>query len=221
LKWITLTNLSYLFVVENNHRIITQVKHFFLLIIGVLLCCCSAFAQQPDSAEANYNRQLVQLAQKSGLIKQKIKAEFEVTDSVFLQLSDSAFKYSQQPFFTYAQRLKYANCIVQYMTAIYKNGTEEEMQSGKYTDGWRYFPLMIEWQSRNQLLENLMLFRTFSLTYAALIPDDSIAEVFLQQYVRINPDILLRNAVHFAGRPFALKIIDSAAAYAPFSLQSI
>ncbi len=194
-------------------------KHIFFLIIGLLFCCSTTYAQQLDSAEINYNRQLVNLAQKSSVIKQKIKAEFEVTDTLFLQLSDSAFKYSQQPFFTYAQRIKYAGCIIQYMNAVYKNGTEEEMVSGKYTDGWRYFPLMIEWQSRNQLLENLMLFRTFSLPYAALIPDDSIARIFLLQYVHINPDILLRNAVHFAGRPFAIGIVDSAAAYAPFSVK--
>lgn len=189
-----------------------------LLLVGMLalaLLSNAAAQADADSAAREYNNRFIIIQKSFNTIKAKIAAEFPKIDPLFFPLADSAFVFSQSEKFKPERRLLYANTLLRYTSIVYNNATDDEMAKGKLNDGFKYFLLLTEWDCKNVLSQNIRLYRKFTLSYAALIPDDKVCEQFIVEYSKENPTEVLRYAAQFGQRSFAMNIIDSMAIAAP------
>lgn len=186
---------------------------FVLLIWAIPVFATAQIVQ--DSLLREYNFRIPAVLKNYSAIKQKISADFPKVDSKTFSLADSAMAYAQDDIFDYDKRLVYANCLVRFMNVIYDNATNEEVAKGKFNDAFKFFPIIIEWDRKNVLQENLQLYRRFALPFSALIPNDKIAEAFIVGYSKENPSEVLRYAAQFGQRSFAPVLIDSIAVVAP------
>lgn len=162
-----------------------------------------------------YNTRIAAIEKSYNTIKLKIAQEFPKIDAKFFPLADSAFSFAKSDQFKPDKKIIYCNTLLRFINTIYDNATDAEMANGKLNDGFKYFILLSEWDSKNVLEQNIRLYRKFTLGYASLIPDDKICEQFIVDYARENPDELLRNAWQFGKRSFAMQVIDSIAIAAP------
>lgn len=162
-----------------------------------------------------YNTRIAAVEKSYNTIKTKIAEEFPKIDKQFFPLADSAFSFAKSDNFTPDKKVVYTNTLLRFINIIYDNATDAEMANGKLNDGFKYFILLAEWDSKNVLEQNIKLYRKFTLGYASLIPDDKICEQFIVNYARENPDEVLRNAWQFGKRNFAMQVIDSIVIAAP------
>jgi len=194
---------------------VSNFRYSFLVLFFTMSTAFVFGQTAADSAARDYGYKIPAILKSYNTLRQKITAEFpKVNDNTF-SLADSALRYSQNDVFSYNKRINYATCLLRFMNIIYNNASDEEVAKGKFNDGFKYYPLIMEWDNADALEENLKLYRKFTLPYSSLIPNDTVAEDFIVSYARENPAEVLRYAAQFGQRPFAPKVIDSIAITAP------
>ncbi len=189
---------------------------YWLSVIVFTLFSAIVFGQAAvDSAARDYDYKLPIILKSYNIARQKITAEFPKIDERMFAVADSALRYSQNDLFSYNKRILYANTLLRFINIIYNNASDEDMEKGRFNDGFKYFPLVMEWDNAGVISQNLKLYRKFTLAYSSLIPNDADAEEFIVNYARENPTEVLRYAAQFGQRSFAATVIDSMAITAP------
>ena len=189
---------------------------FGFLVLFFILSSAFVFGQAVvDSAAREYGYKLPVILKSYNLVRQKVTAEFPKIDEKMFSLADSALRYSQNDAFNYNKRILYANTLLRFINIIFNNASDDDMVKGKFNDGFKYFPLIMEWDNAGVLAQNVKMYRKFTLPYSALIPNDTVAEEFIVDYSQENPTEVLRYAAQFGQRSFAAKVIDSMAIMAP------
>ncbi|MDW8273259.1 MAG: hypothetical protein RMJ53_03405 [Chitinophagales bacterium] len=194
-----------------------EIRKSGILILFLMMLCGSIAAGQADTdaQQKEYEQRLVLLLRQFSSHKINLKKEFPKADTSFFTLAESALTFCQQPEFSPPKRALYASALVRYMGIVYYNATEDEMIKGRWNNGLKYFAILCEWDNKKVLDKNITIYKKFTLAHSSLIPDDEVCERFLLDYARENPSEVLRYANHFAQRPFASRIIDSIALWAP------
>ena len=104
-----------------------------------------------------------------------------------------------------------------FLSNINRYYSDSYFKSGTYLAILGYFPVMIEWDEREDLTANIKRYSTFTVKAARLIPTESAAEDFLVDYMNDNPDDIFRYAEEFDDRKFALRVLEKATKLAPES----
>lgn len=155
--------------------------------------------------------------QRIGFEKVRIVNEFKSTDARFLALVDSVTNYvlaldvSKEKQNIYLSRL---HIFLQNIDRYYSDGY---LKNGTYLAVLSYYPVMIEWDMRDELLRNIQRYNKFSIKAARLIPIDAVAEDFLMDYMKDYPDDIFRYAEEFDDRRFAQKLLEKALRQSPES----
>lgn len=170
-----------------------------------------------DSTTDIFAVEKASLIQRIGFEKVRIVNEFKSTDARFLTLVDSVANYimaldvSKEKQNIYLSRL---HVFLQNIDRYYSDGY---LKNGTYLAVLSYYPVMIEWDMRDELLRNIQRYNKFSIKAARLIPIDEAAEDFLTDYMKDYPDDIFRYAEEFDDRRFAQKLLEKALKQSPES----
>lgn len=170
-----------------------------------------------DSTTDIFAVEKASLIQRIGFEKVRIVNEYRSTDARFLTLVDSVTNYilgldvSKEKHNIYLSRL---HVFLQNIDRYYSDGY---LKNGTYLAVLSYYPVMIEWDMRDELLRNIQRYNKFSIKAARLIPIDEAAEDFLMDYMKDYPDDIFRYAEEFDDRRFATKLLERALKQSPES----
>ncbi len=179
---------------------------FFLAFV----CTGFAFAQDTDSGiyvqnDFTIERKIADLNQKNTFIPDDfnllVKRNQAEISKDYISLHDKIL---------YQKRLLH---FLDFATS------KELFQNGKYTQILNYNISLIRWHQENKLYENITLYPVFSFQAFALFSDDSAAYRFLNDYVSVIPDEILRKAPEFSSDWYAKTILRKVLEEAPYSIK--
>ena len=107
--------------------------------------------------------------------------------------------------------------MLSYLANINRYYSDSYFKSGTYLAALGYYPVMVEWDEKDELADNLKRISSFSIKAARLIPSDSVAEEYLVNYMFDHPDDIFRYSEEFEDRRFALRLLERAVKLAPES----
>ena len=113
------------------------------------------------------------------------------------------------------RRNLYLSRLQIFLSNINRYYSDSYLKSGTYLAVLSYYPLMIEWDQKDELQRNIKRYSAFSIKAARLIPSDTIAEDFLSDYLTDHPDDIFRYTEEFDDRRFALRLLEKATKLAP------
>lgn len=149
--------------------------------------------------------------------KERIAATYKNADPMLFELIDSVSGFIMYQPVSKTKQTQYLKRLGVFLRNINKYYSDNYLKSGTYLAVLSYYPVMIEWDQKEFLLQNLKLYSSFSIKATRLIPDDNVAEDFLSEYLVEHPDDIFRFADEFDDRPFALSLLEKAVKLAPES----
>ncbi len=157
------------------------------------------------------------LLQRINFEKRRIANDYKSADARLFNLVDSLTQFVLQQDVDKSRRNLYLNRLQLFLTNINRYYSESYLKSGTYLAVLSYYPSMIEWDQKDELLRNIKRYSSFSIKAARLIPSDTIAEDFLTDYLTDHPDDIFRYTEEFDDRRFALRLLEKAVKLAPES----
>jgi hypothetical protein len=155
--------------------------------------------------------------QRIGFEKSRIGNDYHSADSRLFNLVDSVALYITQLNIPPAERNQYLQRLQLFLTNINRYYSDSYLKSGTYLAVLSYYPVMIEWDQKDELLRNIKRYSAFTVKATRLIPSDTIAEDFLTDYLADHPDDIFRYAEEFDDRKFAMRLLEKAVKLAPES----
>ncbi|HRG87440.1 MAG TPA: hypothetical protein PLW44_00355 [Chitinophagales bacterium] len=172
---------------------------------------------QADSTINLFESEKTILLQRVSFEKNRIANDYRSADSRLFNLVDSVSNYILQLDIPVNERNQYLNRLQLFLTNINRYYSDSYLKSGTYLAVLSYYPVMIEWDQKDELLRNIKRYSAFSVKAARLIPSDTIAEDFLTDYLTDHPDDIFRYTEEFDDRNFALRLLEKAVKLAPES----
>lgn len=200
---------------------VSLIKNRFLGWFVLLLLATNAKAElmlpaAPDSLNLfEYEKKV--LTDRIRYENERIGSEYKNADSRFFNLTDSIISFIEYQPVSRNKKNQYLNRLLTFLRNINRYYSETHLKSGTYLAVLSYFPVMIEWDQKDELLRNLKRYSNFSIKAIRLIPNDTIAEEFLTDFMTDKPDDIFRNAEEFDDRPFARRLLEKAVKLAPES----
>ena len=164
-----------------------------------------------------YETERLALLKRINFEKSRIANDFKGADNRFFTLVDSVTDFTLRQPVTKEKRNLYLGRLQLFLSNINRYYSDSYFKSGTYLAILGYFPVMIEWDERDDLTANIKRYSTFTVKAARLIPTETAAEDFLVDYMNDNPDDIFRYAEEFDDRKFALRVLEKATKLAPES----
>jgi len=190
------------------------------ILIFAFLFANNAFANQKtenDTLFDLFESEKNVLLQRINFEKSRIANDYYSADSRLFNLVDSVTRFALQQPVDKNKRNLYLQRLQVFLTNINRYYSNGYLQSGVYLAVLSYYPSMIEWDQKDELLRNIKRYSSFSIKAVRLIPSDTIAEDFLTDYLTDHPDDIFRYTEEFDDRRFALRILEKATKIAPES----
>lgn len=190
-----------------------------VIFLFFLLFSASGFALAVnDSTTADvYDTERKLLLQKINYEKSRIANEYKGADERLFNLTDSVQLFIDEQKIAKPERNTLLNRLYSFLAGMNRYNTESLLKNGTYLAVLSYYPIMIEWDLKDELLRNLKRYGNFSVKAARLIPNDTVAEEFLMDYLKDHPDEIFRYTEEFEDRKFAVSILEKAVRLAPES----
>lgn len=179
---------------------------------------CNVFANaEPDSTSDIFEIEKNSALQRISFEKVRIANDYRNADVRLMSLIDSVTHYLLHLPVSKPKRNAYLNRLQVYLKNINRYYSDNYLKNGTYLAVISYYPVMVDWDIKGVLPENLKRYRRFSVKAARFIPSDSIAEDFLTDYMKDYEDEFFRYADEFDDRPFVKKLMEKAVRLAPES----
>ena len=172
---------------------------------------------QADSTIDLFESEKSILLQRISFEKSRIANDYKSADSRLFNLIDSITKFVLAQDVDKDRRNLYLKRLQIFLTNVNRYYSDSYLKSGTYLAVLSYYPSMIEWDQKDELLRNIKRYSAFSIKATRLIPSDTIAEDFLTDYLTDHPDDIFRYTEEFDDRKFALRLLEKAVKLAPES----
>jgi hypothetical protein len=172
---------------------------------------------EPDSTSDIFEIEKNSALQRISFEKVRIANDYRNADVRLMSLVDSVTYYILQLPVPKAKRNAYLNRLQTYLKNINRYYSDNYLKNGTYLAVLSYYPVMLEWDIKGTLPENLKRYRSFSVKATRFIPNDTTAEDFLADYMKDYEDEIFRYADEFDDRPFAKRLLEKAVRLAPES----
>ncbi|GEM_PF-1073076 len=149
--------------------------------------------------------------------KTRIASDFKDADARFFSLTDSVTAFILRQPVTKEKRNLYLTRLQLFLTNVNRYYSDSYFKNGTYLALLSYYPVMIEWDEKDDLTANIKRYSAFTVKAIRLIPNETAAEDFLVDYMNDNPDDVFRYAEEFDDRHFALRVLEKATKLAPES----
>ena len=170
-----------------------------------------------DSTIDLYESEKNTLLQRIVFEKSRIGNDYKSADSRLFSLIDSVTKFVLIQNVDKEKRNLYLSRLQIFLNNINRYYSDSYLKSGTYLAVLSYYPAMIEWDQKDELLRNIKRYSAFSIKATRLIPSDTIAEDFLTDYLTDHPDDIFRYTEEFDERRFAVRLLEKAVKLAPES----
>ena len=157
------------------------------------------------------------IVQRLGFEKVRIVNDYHSVDVNFLNLVDSVTQYIVNLDVPRERRNIYLQRLQFFLQNIDRYYSDSYLKNGTYLAVLSYYPIMIEWDLKDELGRNIKRYSAFSIKATRLIPNDTIAEDFLTDYMKDYPDDIFRYAEEFDDRRFTQRLLEKALKRAPES----
>lgn len=164
-----------------------------------------------------YENERLAILKRIAFEKTRIANDFKSSDGRFFNLVDSVTQFALRQPVTKEKRNLYLNRLEMFLTNVNRYYSDSYFTSGTYLAVLSYYPIMIEWDEKEDLTANIKRYSAFTIKAARLIPNETSAEDFLMDYMNDNPDDVFRYAEEFDDRKFALRVLEKATRLAPES----
>lgn len=164
-----------------------------------------------------YETERLNLDERIHFEKFRITNDFKSADPRFFALVDSVSGFIMRQPVTKEKRNLYLSRLQLFLTNINRYYSDSYFRTGVYNALLVYYPVMIEWDKKDDLAANIRRYSGFTLKAVRLIPNEAVAEDFLVDYLNDDPDDIFRYAEEFDDRKFALRVLEKAARRAPES----
>jgi hypothetical protein len=176
-----------------------------------------AYPFAPADTTGPTNEATKALIKRIDFEKERIGTDYHAADSRFFNLVDSVREFIMHQPVSAERKNIYLSRLQMFLSNISRYYSDSYFRSGTYQAALGYYPLMIEWDQQDELLHNLERYSSFSIKATKLIPNDTVAEDFLTDYMTDNPDDFFRYAEEFDDRKFVMRILEKAVKLAPES----
>ncbi len=179
-----------------------------------------ASPRQRPGRDANvdlYESEKQVLLRRIDFERSRIANNYKSADGRLFNLLDSVTAFILEQPVAKDRRNLYLTRLRTFLGNINNYNAENYLKSGRYLAVLSYYPVMIGWDEKNELPENLKQYEAFSIKATCLIPGDNTAEDFLTAYLKDYPDDIFRFADDFQDRKFALPLLEKATKQAPES----
>ncbi len=189
------------------------------LLAGALFFAhtAAAFSAADSSGSDIFEIERKAEIQRIGFEKTRIANEYKSADNRLFNLVDSLVRFIDEMNVSKSRRNVYLKRLEVYLTNIDRYYSDSYLKNGTYLAVLSYYPTLIDWDRKDELLRNLKRYSTFSIKAIRLVPSDTVAEEFLTDYLNEHPDETFRYAEEFDDRAFATTLLDKALRLAPES----
>ncbi|MBK7147278.1 MAG: hypothetical protein IPH78_00305 [Bacteroidetes bacterium] len=195
----------------------TPIK-IFLLMTALFLAQVAAASTAADSSGSDiFEIERKAEIQRINFEKTRIANDFKSADARLFNLIDSLVRFVEELPVSKSRRNVYLKRLEVYLTNIDRYYSDSYLKNGTYLAVLSYYPTLIDWDQKDELLRNLKRYSTFSIKAIRLVPSDTVAEEFLTDYLNEHPDETFRYAEEFDDRPFATTLLDKSLRLAPES----
>ncbi len=193
-------------------------KLLLYFVFSILLCQTgNSHPVVSDSSAGGFQVYQKALLQGIEFEKNRIAHYYRIADSNFFELVDSVTQFALDQNVSGEQKNIYLTRLKIFLQNIYGYNASENFKSGNYAAILSYYPVMMDWEQKDELLRNLKRYSSFSIKAARLIPDENTAEEFLTDYANDYPDDIFRYVEEYSDRKFALSLLERAVRLAPES----
>ncbi len=206
-----MSNLS-----ENKLSAFRKIALLFLAFVLANTAIAGARVEADSTIDLFESEKSV-LLQRIGFEKSRIANDYKSADSRLFNLIDSITKFVLTQDVDKDRRNLYLKRLQIFLTNINRYYSDSYLKSGTYLAVLSYYPSMIDWDQKDELLRNIKRYSAFSIKATRLIPSDTIAEDFLTDYLTDHPDDIFRYTEEFDDRRFALRLLERAVKLAPES----
>lgn len=155
--------------------------------------------------------------QRISFEKVRIANDYQSADTRFMNLVDSVINYIVQLNIPKPQKNNYLNRLQLFLKNVNRYYSDSYLKNGTYLAILSYYPVMIDWDLKGDLENNLKRYSSFSIKATRFIPSDTIAENFLTDYMKDHQDEIFRYADEFDDRSFIKRLFEKAVKAAPES----
>lgn len=155
--------------------------------------------------------------QRISFEKVRIANDYQSADARFMNLVDSVTNYIVQLNVPKPQKNNYLNRLQLFLKNINRYYSDSYLKNGSYLATLSYYPVMLDWDLKGDLENNMKRYSAFSIKATRFIPSDTIAENFLTDYMKDHQDEIFRYADEFDDRSFARRLLEKAVKRAPES----
>jgi hypothetical protein len=188
---------------------------FFSLLIIVFGAWSTRAQTSGNIFELERNAQL----QRIQFEKTRIANDYAVADNRLFNLIDSVIVFIEEQPAEREKKTLYLKQLQQFLTNINRSYSANYLKNGTYLAVLSYYPIIIEWDQKDELLRNIKRYSNFSIKAIRLLPSNTVAEDFLTDYLKDHPDEIFRYAEEFDDRKFALRLLEKAVRLAPESVK--
>jgi len=187
------------------------------ILFLLLLMACGWWQTHAQSGgnifELERNAQL----QRIQFEKTRIANDYTLADNRLFNLIDSVVVFIEEQPTDRERKIIYLKQLQQFLTNINRSYSANYIKNGTYLAVLSYYPIIIEWDQKDELLRNIKRYANFSIKAIRLLPSDTVAEDFLTDFLKDHPDEIFRYAEEFDDRNFALRLLEKAVRLAPES----
>lgn len=198
----------------------TTVKGFLKITAAFFLFFLfgEARASAGDSASNDiFEIERKTIMQRISFEKVRIANDYPSADFRIINLVDSIAGYISTQNFSRNKRNQYLLRLQVFLENINRYYSDGYLKNGTYLAVLSYYPVLIDWDQKDELLRNVKRYSNFSIKAVRLIPSDTVAEDFLTDYLNDHPDDIFRYAEEYDDRKFALRLLEKAVRLAPES----
>ncbi len=196
--------------------LLRKISFLFLAFVFTNTVKAATHAGQDSTVDLFESEKSI-LLQRIGFEKSRIANDYYSADSRLFNLVDSVARFALQQPVDKSKRILYLQRLQIFLTNINRYYSNSYLQAGVYLAVLSYYPSMMEWDQKDELLRNIKRYSSFSIKATRLIPSDTIAEDFLTDYLADHPDEIFRYTEEFDDRRFALRLLEKAVKLAPES----
>ncbi len=157
------------------------------------------------------------IVQRIGFEKVRIANDYKNADARFSSLVDSLTQFVITQNISKEKRNQYLRRLQVFLENINRYYSDTYLKNGTYLAALSYFPVLLDWDTRDELLRNIKRYSNFSIKAIRLVASDTVAEDFLSDYLNDHPDDVFRYAEEFDDRKFAMRLLEKAVRLAPES----
>lgn len=198
----------------NHLKRIFTVVIFSLLTKGVFAVSASATDSTANDIFEIEKRAVIQ---RIDFEKTRIGSDYKSADIRLFSLVDSVVNFILEQNVSREKRNLYLTRLQTFLQNINRYYSDGYLKSGTYLAVLSYYPELIEWDQKDELLRNVKRYSSFSIKATRLIPSDTVAEDFLTDYLADHPDDIFRYAEEYDDRRFATRLLEKAVKLAPES----